>query len=427
MSLRTLFPAVLCGGLALPAAPPVVPVYAGAPAAAGAADGQGATAGFSNPVGMAVDPSGNVYVADSNNHVLRRIAPGGKVATLAGGGGQPYRDGTGAAATFSGLWGVAFARAAGTVYVTDVGGSTIRKITPAGVVTTLAGAPGASGSADGTGAGAAFRQPTGLAVDAAGTLFVADTGNHTIRKVTPGGAVTTLAGTAGTAGHADGPGAAATFRRPMGLALDGSGNLFVADFGNGAVRRITPLGQVTTLAVRDGKGAPVRFVTPAGLAADGAGNLYLADSFAGMVLKITAEGVVSTLVGVEGMDAAMVFPGTSGLPDGVALDPASGSLFITFGNAVLKTNESSNSTPVLQMPKKAAGLESFYFFLGNLPRGGRILNAERVICKSHPCALAQECPVGSRTNGRPEPQNSGEDPKAPDPGGLPVWPMPVTL
>ncbi|MBT5582053.1 MAG: hypothetical protein HOJ56_17230, partial [Acidimicrobiaceae bacterium] len=124
----------------------------------------------------------------------------------------------------------------------------MRKVTPAGEVTTLAGSAGSSGSDDGTGTEARFYNPTGVAVDGDGNLYVTERYSHTIRKVTPAGEVTTFAGSAGSAGSDDGTGAAARFREPTGVAVDGDGNLYVADAGNNTIRKVTPAGEVTTLA-----------------------------------------------------------------------------------------------------------------------------------------------------------------------------------
>ena len=163
----------------------------------GSADGTGSAARFYCPCGVAVDSAGNVYVADSDNHTIRKVTPGGVVTTLAGlAGSSGSADGTGSAARFYDPYGVAV-DSAGNVYVADYRNHTIRKVTPGGVVTTLAGLAGSSGSADGTGSAARFYYPYGVAVDSAGNVYVADTCNNTIRKVTPGGVVTTLAGVAG--------------------------------------------------------------------------------------------------------------------------------------------------------------------------------------------------------------------------------------
>ena len=197
--------------------------------------------------------------------------------------------------------------AAGNVYVADASNDTIRKITPAGVVTTLAGSPGQTGSADGTGSAARFYSPRGVAVDAAGNVYVADTFNDTIRKITPAGVVTTLAGTAGQSGSADGTGSAARFDDPDGVAVDGAGNVYVADSATTRSARSRPAGVVTTLAgtagqagSADGTGSAARFNDPDGVAVDAAGNVYVADTSNDTIRKITPAGVVTTLAGIAG-------------------------------------------------------------------------------------------------------------------------------
>lgn len=261
----------------------VVTTYAGTPGSFGIDDGTGWNARFYSPFGVAVDSAGNVYVADSLNSTVRKIGLGGVVTTLAGTGGtRGSADGTGAAARFSQPFGIAV-DGNGTVYVSDATNSNIRKITAAGVVTTLAGSVGSSGSADGTGTAARFTVPYAVAVDTAGTVYVVDHGNHTIRKVTAAGVVSTLAGTAGSAGSTDGSGTAARFRYPSGVAVDRSGNVFVADTDNQTIRQITTAGVVTTiggassLGSADGAGTAARFFNPKGIAVDLAGRLYIAD------------------------------------------------------------------------------------------------------------------------------------------------------
>jgi hypothetical protein len=241
----------------------VVTTMAGTAGMGGSMDGTGAAARFSIPTGVATDSAGNVYVADSGvrisnevylgNHVIRKITPAGVVTTLAGTAGMPgSADGNGAAARFNTPLGVA-ADSAGDVYVADTYNSTIRKITPAGVVTTLAGTAGTTGSTDGTGPAALFNNPYGVAVDVAGNVYVADTRNDIIRKITPAGAVTTLAGMAGMSGSTDGMGAAARFDSPSGVAADSAGNVYVADTNNSTIRKITPAGVVTTVVGRAGE------------------------------------------------------------------------------------------------------------------------------------------------------------------------------
>jgi streptogramin lyase len=323
------------------------------PLGGGSADGTGAAARFNSPQGVAVDGTGNVFVADLYNNTVRKIAPTGVVTTLAGtAGSSGSADGTGAVARFDWPWGVAV-DGAGNVFVADVGNEivggddTIRKITPAGVVTTLAGTVDAYGSSDGTGAAARFYEPQGVAVDVAGNVFVADHGNNTIRKITPSGVVTTFAGTAGSSGSADGTGAAARFNGPQGVAVDVAGNVFVADSGNHTIRKVAPSGVVTTLAgsaeadpgSADGTGAAARFNSPAGVAVDGSGNVFVADSGNNAIRKISISGVVTTIVGVAAPASAGNFPGPLPAsivsPVGVAIDSSTGKLYITLPEAVM--------------------------------------------------------------------------------------------
>src|ERR1700759_3083932 len=202
-------------------APPFgLELLAGDISGVGNEDGAGAAAHFYGPFGVAGDNSGNVYVADSGNHTIRKVTAGGVVTTLAGTAGiSGSVDGTGAAARFNGPSSVA-GDSTGNIYIADSGNSTIRKATADGGVTTLAGTAGISGSVDDTGAAARFAFPSGVAADGAGNVYVADSGNSTIRKVTAGGVVTTLAGTAGISGSVDGTGAAARFESPSAVAVD---------------------------------------------------------------------------------------------------------------------------------------------------------------------------------------------------------------
>ena len=255
----------------------------------GSADGTGVAASFSYPCGVAVDSSGNVYVADGNNNMIRKITSAGVVTTLAGSTTWGSADGTGAAASFGFPMGIAV-DGSGNLYVGDNDNNMIRKITSAGVVTTLAGST-TSGSADGTGAAAFFNAPRGVAIDGTGTLYVADSSNNMIRKITSAGVVTTLAGST-TSGHADGTGAAASFNAPNGVAVDGSGNVFVADFSNNTIRKIDSAGVVTTLAGSttyghaDGTAAAASFRNPGAVAVDGSGSVYVADTNNNMIRKI---------------------------------------------------------------------------------------------------------------------------------------------
>jgi len=271
----------------------VVTTLAGDSASHGDTDGDGEVARFWAPFGLAVDGDGNVYVADTANNLIRKITPDGDVSTLAGLAGHPgAKDGSGAGARFRNPWGLAV-DGQGNVLVADMSNDTLRKITPAGVVSTLAGQAGVSGNLDGPGSQAQFNAPYGVAVDKAGNVYVSDSGNNAIRKISSAGVVSTLAGLPGYPGRADGLGDNARFWNPQGLVVDDNGNLLVADTGNNAIRKITPGGLVTTLAgqagpggATDGAGTAVRFNSPGGVAVDSAGNIYVADTGNQVVRKL---------------------------------------------------------------------------------------------------------------------------------------------
>ena len=238
-----------------------------------------------NPSGLAVDLSNNVYVADTGNNTIRKITPAGVVTTLAGTpGNSGIENGTGTGAQFNAPRAVAVDHA-GNIYVADTGNSTIRLITPAGAVSTLAGQAGFADAIDGNVASAYFSFPAGIAVDSATNVYVSDTGNYTLRKITPDGTVSTLAGLAGQAGISDGLGANARFSSPYGITVDASGNIYVAGRGNDTIRLITPAGLVSTLGGlagttgnADGVGGAASFSGPLALAVDASGNVYVADS-----------------------------------------------------------------------------------------------------------------------------------------------------
>ena len=263
-----------------------VTTLAGTAGSAGSTDGTGAAARFSSPAGITTDGT-NLYVADTSNHTIRQIVIStGVVTTLAGTAGSANStDGTGAAARFSYPAGITTDGPTGlNLYVADAGNHTIRQIViSTGVVTTLAGTAGSANSTDGTGAAARFNGPQGITTDGT-NLYIADTVNHTIRQIVIStGVVTTLAGTAGSASSTDGTGAAARFNGSQGITSDGT-NLYVADTGNHTIRKIAAGGVVTTVegaagtsGTTDGTLASARFNTPTGITTDGT-SLYDTDA-----------------------------------------------------------------------------------------------------------------------------------------------------
>jgi sugar lactone lactonase YvrE len=291
----------------------------------GATDGPGTSATFTYPDSLAVDAGGTIYVMDTGGFKVRKITASGLVSTLAGSGTSGSSDGVGTAASFAVSFGIAV-DADGNVYVADWGNNKIRKITPTGQVTTFAGS-GLTGSTDGPAATASFDGPRGVAVDKVGSVYVADTFNHKIRKISPTGVVTTIAGS-GAAGSADAIGSAASFNFPKGLALDDFGNLYVADLNNFKIRKITPEGIVTTLAgtgidgTADGPGNAATFGPPTAVTVDGYGNVYVADGSKYKVRKVTAAGFVTTIAGTglngsnDGVGTSASFEG----PNGIAVD-----------------------------------------------------------------------------------------------------------
>ena len=282
----------------------MVTTFAGGYTDSGSTDGTVTDARFQSPIAGTADSGGNLFIADYANHTIRKITSAASVSTFAGTAGlSGSTNGTGPAARFNTPAG-AVAGPGGILYVADYGNHTIRKITSTGQTTTFAGSPGASGSANGTTA-ARFNQPRGLAIDVSGTVYVADYSNHIIRKITSAGAVTTLAGSAGSAGSTNGNGAAARFNFPFGIAVDASGNVFVSDWGNHTIRKITSSGDVTTLAgtaltsgSADGTGSAARMNRPCGITLDSTGNLYVADRFNHTIRKLTSAGVMTTVGGL---------------------------------------------------------------------------------------------------------------------------------
>ncbi len=290
-------------------------------------DGTGDGASFYSPQGITIDKTGNLLVADAFNSAIRTVTSGGVVTTLAGDGTIGYVDGSLADARFYAPQSLV-TDAAGNVYVADFSNNIIRKITPAGVVSTFAGS-GSADYTDGTGVAASFNNPRGLVIDAAGTnMYVADRGNNLIRKIVIAtGAVTTLAGSR-TASYVDNlTPTTAAFNKPSGIAMNAAGELFVADAQNYSVRKVTTAGVVTTYL-----GDPKHRVigSPSAVAFDAKGNLFITDQ-TGRVFEITTDKVLIPLAGKSATSGFADGSGTSALfsaPQGVAAD-ASGNIYVT--------------------------------------------------------------------------------------------------
>lgn len=303
----------------------IVTTVAGTPTQAGSANGPNPAARFNNPGILVADAAGNLYVGDSNgireittagqvstplsegnvtglapdgkgnfyftrypDNSIQLIAPDGTVTVVAGSQYAGFADGIGAAAGFNAPWGLAV-DSTGNIFVADMGNATIRMITPTGVVTTLAGYPGAKGNADGTGSNASFTRPVDIAVDSSDTIFVTD--GNAIRTVTLSGVVTTLAGSQ-TYGSIDGTGASAQFNSPGVVTIGPNGTLFVSDSGNSTIREVSTTGVVTTFAGIAGEAGvkpgplPTTLNVPAGLAYVGS-TLYVVDEGENSVLSIS--------------------------------------------------------------------------------------------------------------------------------------------
>ena len=297
-------------------------------------NGSGSKAQFRNPAGIAVDAEGNLFVADIFNEKIRKITPNGNVSTFAG-STFGFADGVSNVAMFKRPFDVTI-DPIGNLYVTDFFNHKIRKISSTGLVSTFAG--NIEGYLDGIGTSALFNLPNNITIDKQGTLFITDSENRRIRKITSTGVVTTFAGS-GASVAADGQGMAASFSSLRGITVDQTGNLFVVDDNGAKIRKISPTGLVTTIAgstltgFADGQGTAAKF-NAIGISSDLQGNLYVADDINNCIRKITPEGLVSTIVGRnsnvsfkdENNEIVQSFP-----PNGIVVDNK-GNIYVTSGN-----------------------------------------------------------------------------------------------
>lgn len=305
----------------------MVATYAGN-GTAGLQNGQPPAAEFSLPSDVAIDGNGDVFISEQGNNVIRAVMTSGQVITYAGNGSIGYKDGAAASAEFNDPQGLAI-DVAGNLYVADAGNNVIRMISTTGQVSTYAG-NGTPGYKDGANGSAEFNRPMGLAIDKARNIYVADYLNNVIRKISAGKMVNTYAGN-GSQGENNSAAATSTFNAPAGVALDGAGNLFVADQANNAIREIaTGGGQVSTFAGS--------IKTPVRVAVDASGNVYFTASN-NTVQEITSSGTVSTYAGngtpglVNGAPLTAEFNG----PTGLYVNPAGSAVLVAdYNNNVLR-------------------------------------------------------------------------------------------
>jgi prepilin-type N-terminal cleavage/methylation domain-containing protein len=302
----------------------IVSTFAGS-GTGGFADGPGVTAQFNGPGNVAVDAAGNIFVSDNSNHRIRKISSTGNVSTLAGSGTGGYVDGSAGSAQFCYPEAINL-DPAGNLYVADNWNHRIRKVSTGGAVSTVADSPGST-SAYCPGP-SQFQNPQGVSVDRSGTLYVADTSHNQIKKISPTGVVSTFAGT-GTAGFADGAATSAQFNQPGGVVVASSGAVYVADGKNCRIRMITPAGVVSTLAgsgtcgYADGTGTAAQFNQSTNVAIDRAGNIYVPEgSYNPRIRMITPSGVVTTLAGTANpsFSDGVATTATFYCPTGVAID-----------------------------------------------------------------------------------------------------------
>jgi sugar lactone lactonase YvrE len=308
-------------------------------------DGGPATAaGLYAPDNVGVDSAGNVYIADRNHGRIRKVTPNGVINTVAGNGSIFYNPNVdnipATSATLVNPAGVV-TDGLGNLFISDRDDNRVRVVAPNGIINTFAG--NGSNGFSGDGGQATLAQinfPIGLATDAAENVFIADWENNRIRKVTPNGIITTVAGN-GTQGFGGdgGQATAASLYSPSGVAVDASGNLLIADFGNMRIRKVTPAGIITTFAGSGsygsgGDGGPAiqaQFIGPTGIAIDHAGNIVIADSGSNRVRKIDSTGIITTIAGLGGSDPlGDGGPGVNAslVPTDLAFDP-SGNLLVT--------------------------------------------------------------------------------------------------
>lgn len=356
----------------------MVSTIAGSAGVSGNLNGIGASARFNNPHGITADKAGNIYIADRYNNQIRKITPAGIVSTLAGTGSIGATDGNGSVATFNEPWGIT-CDTLGNIYIADTKNYKIRKIDASGIVSTVAGI-GIFGTTNGANNVAKFGFSSGITATRDGSIiYVADYNTHVIRKIF-NGQVTTFAGTIYVAGATDGLGLAATFNHPYGIELDNSGNILVADEWNNILRKITPLGMVSTFAGQgivgsiNGTALTSQFNYPWDITVDSLNNIYILDGYNFTIRKIATTGSVSTYVGTpsvigsaDGTGPAAMFNNAAG----ICYNRADKCLYIADCNNHLIRKVSSQSNITITLSSTAASSICFgdSILLNALPSG----------------------------------------------------------
>jgi len=334
-----------------------VTTIAGQLGISGSADGQGTNASFNYPNSITRDGQGNLYVTDPSNQTIRKIDSNNNVTTIAGQvGNQGSANGQGTNATFYYPTGIT-SDSQGNLYVTDLYNETIRKVDSNYTVTTIAGQVGLQGSSDGPAANVDWFITPAITVDGQGNLFVADNVNNDILKIGTNDSVTTIAGQVGNAGSANGQGTNASFNTPNGITVDSKGNLYVADSGNDTIRKIGSNNNVTTIAGQagisgraNGQGTNATFYYPIGITSDGKGNLYVTDLYNDIIRKIDSSNNVTTIAGQAGISGRANGQGTNATfyyPTGITRD-GQGNLYVTdlYNDTIRKIDSSNNVTTI---------------------------------------------------------------------------------
>jgi uncharacterized protein (TIGR03437 family) len=322
--------------------------------------GPAALAQLNGPASIAADAAGNLYFADSLNHRIRRITAGGRIDTVAGNGTQGFSGDGGPAvsAQLNNPLGVAV-DTAGNLYIADTDNNRIRKVATNGTITTIAGNGNASFFGDETPAlQASVHAPEGLVVAPDGTIYIADTLNQRVRRLAPNGVIHTLAGNGNMAFSGDGTDATkVSLNLPTGVALDGAGNVYIADHGNNRVRMVTPAGAISTIAGNGNPGnggngfaatsAPLN--SPQNIAVDSAGNVYIAEFGANDLRRVGTDGTIAAFAGTGACcysgDGGLATAATLNSPWGIAVDSVGDVYFTDFGNNAVRAIGSASSTP----------------------------------------------------------------------------------